>query len=146
MRSSALVSQTKLFQPKTKMASAAVQLPGSHGSLLAEKPKVPVPENPHHVQTTLNFLKEKEDGSPPDPTYVGKPETYDRPHVSIPATIHDISGHELDYALDSHGFQLYYHESTEKDFQDDEKIKREYYPETEQLLKDAYAPYLSTEG
>ncbi|KAJ5366202.1 hypothetical protein N7541_000143 [Penicillium brevicompactum] len=119
------------------MASAAVQLPGSHGSLLAEKPKVPVPENPHHVQTTLNFLKEKEDGSPPDPTYVGKPETYDRPHVSIPATIHDISGHELDYALDSHGFQLYYHESTEKDFRDDEKIKREYYPETEQLLKDA---------
>jgi hypothetical protein len=124
------------------MASAAVQLPGSQGSLLAEKPPVPVAEKPHHVQTTLNFLKEKEDGSPPDPNIVGQPESYDRPVTSIPATIHDISGHELDYTLDSHGFQLYYHESKEKDFLDDDQIKREYYPETEQLLKDAYAKAL----
>jgi hypothetical protein len=28
------------------------------------------------------------------------------------------------------------HESKEKDFLDDEKIKTEYYPEVEQLLKD----------
>ncbi|CAI7638403.1 unnamed protein product [Penicillium glandicola] len=119
------------------MASAAVQLPGSHGSLLAEKPVVPVSEKPHHVQTTLNFYKENEDGSPPAPSYVGKPETYDRPVAPLQTTVHDISGHELDYTLDSHGFQLYYHESQEKDFLDDEKIKQEYYPETEQLLKDA---------
>jgi hypothetical protein len=121
------------------MASAAVQLPASHGYLLSEKPGVPVSEKPHHVQTTLNFFKENEDGSPPAPTYTSRPETYDRPAVSLAATIHDISGHELDYKLDTHGFQLYYHESQEKDFLDDEKIKREYYAETEQLLKDAYA-------
>jgi hypothetical protein len=121
------------------MASAAVQLPTSHGSLLSEKPGVPVSEKPHHVQTTLNFFKENEDGSPPEPTYTSRPETYDRPAVPLAATIHDISGHELDYKLDTHGFQLYYHESQEKDFLDDEKIKREYYAETEQLLKDAYA-------
>ncbi|CAG8219884.1 unnamed protein product [Penicillium olsonii] len=119
------------------MASAAVQLPGSHGSALAAQPQVPVPENPHHVQTTLNFFKANEDGSPPHPTYVGQPETYERPYTPLSVTVHDISGHELDYALDTHGFQLYYHESQEKDFLDDEKIKREYYPETEQLLKDA---------
>ncbi|KAJ5788221.1 hypothetical protein N7457_003211 [Penicillium paradoxum] len=119
------------------MAAAAVQLPASHGSLLAEKPQIPVPENPHHVQTTLNFLKENEDGSPPAPSYVGRPETFDKPITTLPATIHDISGHELEYKLDSHGFQIYYHESQEKDFLDEEKIKREYYPETEQLLKDA---------
>ncbi|OGE52899.1 hypothetical protein PENARI_c009G09402 [Penicillium arizonense] len=119
------------------MASAAVQLPGSHGVSLDEKPQILVAEKPHHVQTTLNFLKENEDGSPPEPTYADRPETYDRPVTTLSATIHDISGHELDYTLDGHGFQLYYHESQEKDFQDDEKIKREYYPETEQLLKDA---------
>ncbi|OQD86891.1 hypothetical protein PENSOL_c083G04992 [Penicillium solitum] len=119
------------------MASAAVQLPASHGPLLSEKPGVPVAEKPHHVQTTLNFFKENEDGSPPEPTYTNKPETYDRPTAPLETTIHDISGHELDYKLDSHGFQLYYHESQEKDFLDDEKIKAEYYPETEQLLKDA---------
>lgn len=120
------------------MASAAVQLPASHGPLLSEKPGVPVSEKPHHVQTTLNFFKENEDGSPPEPTYTSNPETYDRPTTPLETTIHDISGHELDYKLDSHGFQLYYHESQEKDFLDDEKIKAEYYPETEQLLKDAY--------
>jgi hypothetical protein len=120
------------------MASAAIQLPGAHGSFLSEKPGVPVSEKPHHVQTTLNYFKENEDGSPPEPSYVGRPETYDRPVYPQSATIHDISGHELDYKLDSHGFQLYYHESQEKDFLDDEKIKTVYYAETEQLLKDAY--------
>ncbi|KAJ5508982.1 hypothetical protein N7527_011125 [Penicillium freii] len=119
------------------MASAAVQLPASHGPLLSEKPGVPVSEKPHHVQTTLNFFKENEDGSPPEPTYTSKPETYDRPTAPLETIVHDISGHELDYKLDSHGFQFYYHESQEKGFLDDEKIKAEYYPETEQLLKDA---------
>ena len=51
--------------------------------------------------------------------------------------VHDISGDEDRYDLDSHGFQMYDHESKEKDFLDDDKIKAEYYPETEQLLKDA---------
>jgi hypothetical protein len=120
------------------MASAAVQVSAGHGPGLAEKPAVPVSEKPHHVQTILNFFKANEDGSPPAPAYVGKPETYDRPSEPLATTIHDISGHELDYTLDGQGFQLYYHESKEKEFLDDEKIKREYYPETEQLLKDAY--------
>lgn len=51
--------------------------------------------------------------------------------------VKDISGEENNYTLDSHGFQIYRHESQEKKFEDDEKIKAEYYPETEQLLKDA---------
>ena len=60
-----------------------------------------------------------------------------RPHVSQQVTVHDIAGEEDRYTLDSHGFQIYPHESKEKDFLDDEKIKAGYYPETEQLLKDA---------
>ncbi|KAJ5668981.1 hypothetical protein N7462_010051 [Penicillium macrosclerotiorum] len=119
------------------MASAAVHVSGGLPSALVEKASGHVADKPHHVQTTLNFLKENEDGSPPSPSYVGRPETYDKPTVAVPATIHDISGHELDYSLDSHGFQLYYHESKETDFLDDEKIIREYYPEIEKLLKDA---------
>lgn len=119
------------------MASAAVQLPTTHESQTQRAPLLPASNTPHHVQTTLNFLKENEDGSPPAPSYVGKPETYDRPSVTLPVTIHDVSGHELEYTLDKNGFQFYYHESKEKDFLDDEKIKAEYYPEVEQLLKDA---------
>lgn len=121
------------------MASVAVQPPSSHGSILAQKPiAVSIPEKPHHVNTSLNFYKENEDGSPPSPTIIGKPETFNKPSISLPVTIHDVSGHELDYSLDGNGFQFHYHSSKEKDFLDDEKIKQEYYPETEQLLKDAY--------
>ncbi|RHZ46492.1 putative methionine permease [Aspergillus thermomutatus] len=119
------------------MASAAVQLPTTHEPRAQSKSLPPTANARHHVQTTLNFLKENEDGSPPAPTYVGKPETYYRPSVTLPVTVHDVSGHELEYTLDKNGFQFYYHESKEKEFLDDEKIKREYYPETEQLLKDA---------
>lgn len=67
-----------------------------------------------------------------------KPETYERPHVGQDVIIHDISGDEKKYTLDSHGFQIENHTSKEKDFLDDDKLKAEYYPETEQLLKDAY--------
>ena len=122
------------------MASAAVQLPtGPDSSLLTQKSQAPIQisDKPRHVQTTLHFIKEVPDGSHLAPSYVGKPETYERPSVEVPVTVHDVSGRELDYTLDSNGFQFYYHESKEKDFVDDEKIKREYYPEVEQLLKDA---------
>lgn len=121
------------------MASAAVQLPPSHEpSPLTQKTSAPTSsEKPRHVQTKLYFLKELEDGSHLTPNYVTRPETYERPSVELAVTVHDVSGHELDYTLDKNGFQYYYHESREKDFLDDEKIAREYYPETEQLLKDA---------
>ena len=66
-----------------------------------------------------------------------KPETYVRPAQEQESVVKDIAGHEDEYTLDSHGFQIYNHKSTEVDFLDDEKIKREYYPETDQLLKDA---------
>ncbi|KHN97572.1 uncharacterized protein MAM_04587 [Metarhizium album ARSEF 1941] len=118
------------------MASATVQTPGSHASLPADRLEAPVPESPHHVHTTLTFVKPNEDGSPQAPIYIGRPESYERPEVNMPVTIHDVSGHELDYTLDSHGFQFHHHESKLKDFLDDKEIRQVYYPETEQLLKD----------
>lgn len=60
-----------------------------------------------------------------------------RPTEAVNVTVHDISGDEDKYTLDSHGFQIYNHESNEKDFIDDEKIKTEYYAEVEDLLKKA---------
>lgn len=114
------------------MASAAIQLPtGSDSPLLTPKSQASVQtsEKLHHVQTTLHFIKELPDGSHLAPSYVGKPESYERPSEAVPVTVHDVSGRELDYTLDDSGFQFYYHESKEKEFFDDEKIKREYYPE-----------------
>ncbi|KAK3360515.1 hypothetical protein B0T25DRAFT_535800 [Lasiosphaeria hispida] len=91
----------------------------------------------HDVHTIMNYHKDNEDGSPPHDSYVDRPETYDRPIVPTAVVVKDISGSEDQYSLDSHGFQIYHHDSTEKDFVDDAKIKAGYYTETEQLLKDA---------
>jgi hypothetical protein len=95
------------------------------------------PPQPRDVKTTLNFHKDNEDGSPPAPTYVDKPQTYERPYETHDVTIHDIRGKEHEFSIYKQGFQVYPHVSKEKDFLDTEQIKAVYYPETEQLLKDA---------
>ena len=120
------------------MATAVVQrTPATNLDQVVEPLRADTASKKHNVATVLNYYPEPADGSPPAPTYVGKPETYTRPYVEQNVVIHDVSGDESKYTLDSHGFQIYNHESREKDFVDDEKIKAEYYPETEQLLKDA---------
>jgi len=120
------------------MATAAVQhAPNTLIGYQAEPLKEKSTEKSRDVQTTLFYYKDPGDGSGPAPTYVGRPETYERPAQPLDVTVTDISGNESKYNLDNHGFQIYNHTSTEKDFLDDEKIKAEYYTETEQLLKDA---------
>ncbi|ROT34486.1 hypothetical protein SODALDRAFT_318414 [Sodiomyces alkalinus F11] len=128
------------------MAAAQVQLPPTTGpfggpsasestqTISVAQKKTTVPGR--HVETTLNYYKPNEDGSPPYATYVDRPETYERPNDVRPVTIHDISGHEEDFTLDGQGFQVHRQPVTEKDFVDDDQIKASYYPETEQLLKD----------
>lgn len=96
----------------------------------------------HDVKTVLNYFKENEDGSPPHPTYVDRPETYDRPFEPHQITVKDIAGEEDRYSLDKNGFQIYTHVASEKAFTDDDKIKAGYYAETERLLRDAYVPLL----
>lgn len=71
-----------------------------------------------------------------DKSWYSKQNDAVRPHIAHNVIIHDIAGDEDKYTLDSHGFQFVKHESREKDFLDDQKIKAEYYPEIEQLLKD----------
>lgn len=90
----------------------------------------------HDVAAELNYFKANEDGSPPHPTYVDRPETYERPVETHKVTVHDVAGREDEFSLDDNGFQVHRHTATEKDFLDDEQIKQSYYPETEQLLKD----------
>jgi hypothetical protein len=121
------------------MATAAVQLPQStptYSHQILNTNATPSKPKPQDVETTLNYHKPNEDGSPPFPTYVDRPETYERPVNTQNVTIHDVSGSEQDYTLDKNGFQFHKHTSVEKEFVDDEQIKAQYYAETEQLLKD----------
>jgi hypothetical protein len=121
------------------MATAAVQQPGSLPTYTPKAAQtsttVTIPK-PQDVETVLNYHKPNEDGSPPHPTYVDRPETYDRPVDPRKVIVHDVSGKEAQYTLDGNGFQFHKHTSIEKEFLDDEQIKAQYYPETEQLLKD----------
>lgn len=48
----------------------------------------------HDVATELYYYEEPADGSEPAPSYVGKPETYNRPHVAQKVIVHDIAGEE----------------------------------------------------
>lgn len=69
--------------------------------------------------------------------YIGKPESYERPVNPVKLTVTDIRGDVDKYSLDGNGFAIYNFASAEKDFVDDDKIKAEYYAETERLLKEA---------
>ena len=92
---------------------------------------------PRDVEAIFNYYKDPEDGSPPAPNYVNKPGSYERVPISQRLVVHDVRGKEGQYTLDTTGFQIYNHESVEKEFLDDDKIKAVYYPETEELLKKA---------
>jgi hypothetical protein len=89
------------------------------------------------VAAIFNYFKDAADGSPPAHYYVNRPASYVREQESVRKVVHDIRGTEDQYTLDSTGFQIYKHESVEKDFADDEHIKSVYYPEVEDLLKKA---------
>ncbi|KAI0467364.1 hypothetical protein F4859DRAFT_518055 [Xylaria cf. heliscus] len=120
------------------MASADVQAPtGSLPTFFTEGLQAAGGStSPSEVEAVLNYFKDNEDGSPPAPTYVNRPETYERPVAPEHVKITNIAGREAEFTLDKQGFQVVPNVAQEKDFVDDEHIKAVYYPETEQLLKD----------
>ncbi|KAH8203873.1 hypothetical protein TruAng_001937 [Truncatella angustata] len=91
----------------------------------------------HDVATELNYWDDPGDGSRPTPIYIGKGHiTNERPHRPHRFVVSDVSGDEDRYTLDGHGFQYIRHESKEKDFVDEQRIRAEYYPECAQALQD----------
>ncbi|KAK4694614.1 hypothetical protein P7C71_g2998, partial [Lecanoromycetidae sp. Uapishka_2] len=91
----------------------------------------------YDVVADFNYYKDPGDGSPPAPSYVGKPETYERPSETRAMVVHDIRGEEDKYTLDRTGFQIFQHVSRETAFADEAEIKENYYPEIEEILKSA---------
>ncbi|KAH8803033.1 hypothetical protein F5884DRAFT_804205 [Xylogone sp. PMI_703] len=87
------------------------------------------------VTTTLNYFKDAEDGSAPQPIIIGRPETYYGTCEVYPVTVRDIRGSEYKYTLDTTGFRVVEHESKEREFTNIEQIKKLYFPEVEDLLK-----------
>jgi len=93
------------------------------------------------VAVTLNYFRPPEDGSAPYNYVEKQPEgvaqrNYGDFDVQVPFT--DIRGRESQYNLDTDAFQVIKNvpESAEKDFSNDESVKKNYYPEIEKLVLD----------
>ncbi|KAF2259224.1 hypothetical protein CC78DRAFT_81312 [Lojkania enalia] len=90
------------------------------------------------VKTILNYYRNPGDGSPPTPVYVGgNTVTNERPTAPTPVIVHDITGMESTYLLDTHGFQLIKHQSENPNFDDEEWLKTKYYRECAEVYKKA---------
>ena len=128
MTTAAPLQPTPAHQPQPFLSSTLDDAIQNQGS--------PVPRGP--VRSTLIFYSPPVDGSTPF-NYVEKPpegqpqRNYNEHWKEV--QINDVRGRESNYTLDNNSFQtLAGVDSAEKDFNDDEHIKRVYYPEVEQLL------------
>ncbi|KAJ4000337.1 hypothetical protein F5050DRAFT_1563172 [Lentinula boryana] len=94
---------------------------------------------PSTVPGKLLYFTPPKDGSRPitrineDAKYGSRYNWIQEEHI-VP--IENIRGREGSYNLDSAGFQYYQHKSTHTSFLDDEEIEKEYYPESEELIKE----------
>jgi len=87
------------------------------------------------VETEFTFIDAPQDGEPAFAyAYSHDPQKNTLESVH-PHRVHDIRGHESEFSLDKQGFQFHRHTSAMTDFSDQDKIKAEYYPEVENLLK-----------
>jgi hypothetical protein len=115
----------------------------------------------HHLRTSTNYYDSPGDDSPPVPVYVGKCVLHmlqnystsgreehtlltvhsrsqvvnNRPMISVPTTVEDVTGREADFSLDVQGFQYCNHSSSMKEFHDVSTITTEYYDECAAVMK-----------
>lgn len=94
---------------------------------------------PHDVPTTLNYYAPTDGAAESPYSYVqAPPEGKPRTNVGTdprPVVVHDARGREHELTLDTAGFQFVKYPSAESKFDDEERIKTEYYKEIEELLK-----------
>src|ERR1700761_3392594 len=93
--------------------------------------------SPKHVTATLHYLVR---GAEKPVRYVDEPppgaDAYNGVDDPREVRIEDARGREAEFTLDRNGFQLVKAPTAMRDFYDPDEIKRVYYPEVEQLLKD----------
>ncbi|KAH6871574.1 hypothetical protein B0T10DRAFT_500495 [Thelonectria olida] len=102
-------------------------------------PVPPADTQKHHVQTKMNYFKRLEGRKELPTLYPLRPETHyvSQYTESVDVTVYDIGGEELGYNLETHGFKIHCHGTKVTDLSDMDTVKREYFPEVQQILKDA---------
>ncbi|KAF8579163.1 hypothetical protein K439DRAFT_412856 [Ramaria rubella] len=89
------------------------------------------------ITSTLQYFAPPKDGSAPwlDATATDPEKTSNFGIMAKEVQIENIRGKEAAYSLDTAGFQYIAHAPSHMKFDNEEAIKREYYPESVQLLK-----------
>ena len=106
-------------------------------NVVAENDPSYIPRGP--VTTTVNFFRDPEDGAPPHNYVEPLPNVPQRNfgYDDVDITIQDIRDRETDFNLEQDAFQAIQNiPSKEKDWVDDEHIKKFYYPEVVKVLLD----------
>ena len=106
-------------------------------NVVAENDPSYIPRGP--VTTTVNFFRDPEDGAPPHNYVEPLPDVPQRNfgYDDVDITIQDIRDRETDFNLEQDAFQAIQNiPSKEKDWVDDEHIKKVYYPEVVKVLLD----------
>lgn len=95
---------------------------------------------PNTVLANMNFTVPPSDGSP---LYIdlGLAAKGTVPHKNAveetkQVEIENVRGEEGEYTLDQHGFQFFKSATSVESFTDSERVKREYYPEVQKVLRD----------
>ncbi|KAF7188041.1 Hydroxylase/desaturase asaB [Pseudocercospora fuligena] len=88
-------------------------------------------QRPGVISTFLNY-RNPENG---DNIYAGTVGELRKKHAATKVNINDVRHSEESITLDKQGFQVVNHESSEKEFDNEDQIKRVYYPECAELLK-----------
>lgn len=87
--------------------------------------------------TTLYYYLEVKDGGIIQ-TYPGTAFEKRRKHVPHAMKVRDLRPIKDEFTLDKNGFQLVNFPTKEKEFLDEEEVKRVYYPECQALIKKLY--------
>lgn len=88
------------------------------------------------VETTFNYWLPDSQGGFGREIHPGTSEIYTKKFDVASAKVNDVRGNEGDFSLDRNGFEFHQHESVEKDFDDEARVKDVVYKEIDQLLKD----------
>lgn len=118
------------------------KIPRGSPLLLCQPPNLPAMSASTPASTTakLTFLIQPENGVRAFQTINANPETGERERnfsrEEKDVVLENLRGKENSTTLDTAGFQLYTRASKHNAFVDDDEIQREYYPESEELIKE----------
>ena len=120
------------------MSQTRTQTQTNHYTLLSTTTAIQAPSTPSPVPTfaKLNYYLPTPESSQ------SKPSTDDLELIlgsknqdTRRLPVHDLRGRFNEFELDRNGFQVVKLDSAEKGFEDDERIRRVYYPEIEALVR-----------